>query len=264
MSEIKYRLVLLGAGQVGYHLAHRIEQCPQLQLQQVYSRTLASAESLVDSLRRNTPFTDNLSDVVDDADFYLFALSDSALSAVWGEMPLTQGIWLHTAGSVPLSLMQTHHSSSGVLYPLQTFSRLRTLDWNKIPVYIEATSPEVLEDLLRLASILSPNVHQASSQERQLIHLSAVIVCNFANHLWALGQELMSQQGGDSTALQPLIEETCAKVMTMSAREAQTGPARRGDHLTIKRHLDLLQEVRSDLIPLYATLSESIERMYNT
>lgn len=263
MSVAKYRLVLLGAGQVGSHLAHRIDECPELELVQIYSRKFASVQALAETLSREPSSTDSLGEVVYDADYYVFALSDSALTTVWAQMPKTRGIWLHTAGSVPLSAMQPYHGSSGVLYPLQTFSRSRCLDWTKIPIYTEATSPELLGNVMSLASMLSPNVHHASSEERQLIHLSAVFVCNFANHLWALGEELMMQQGLDPKTLQPLIEETCAKMLAMSPREAQTGPARRGDRMTIERHLDLLREVRADLIPLYTELSDSIQRMYN-
>lgn len=258
------RIVLLGSGNVAHHLARRISQAEGLRLVQIYSRRLAMAQALSTSLDEMIPTTDDLDQIERTADYYLLCVSDAALPEVWAAMPETQGIWLHTAGSVPLEDMQEIHRESGVLYPLQTLSKTRPVSWERLPLYLEATTPEVYAATEALARRLSSTVYPATSQQRLHLHLSAVLACNFTNHLVALGQMWMADHGLEPSSLLPLIEETMAKLGELSAREAQTGPARRGDQVTMQRHLALLGEVSPELMHLYEMLSHSIERMYRT
>ncbi len=177
-------------------------------------------------------------------------------------MPETQGVWIHTAGSVSLEAMARWHRESGVLYPLQTFSQTRNLDWSDIPIYIEGAGEDTLEAIRRLALALSPKVYQASTTDRGKLHLAAVLACNFTNHLVALAESYLAQEGFETKSLMPLIRETMLKLETLPAIDAQTGPARRGDESTIQRHLALL-EPQPELRALYQALSQSITNLYS-
>lgn len=260
--EHKLKVVLLGTGNVAYHLAKRLDQTNGFSLIQIYGRRLEQARGIADAVGSCPTVVDQTSEILPDADYYIFSISDSALPAVWSSMPPTSGIWLHTAGSVPLSTMLPYHTASGVLYPLQTFSKERRLDWSSLPIYIEGTNEVVKKRVEHLASALSSVVYEASNEQRQQIHLAAVLACNFVNHLFALSEDWMLRHSLEPKALLPLIEETLAKVKVMTAREAQTGPAKRGDEITILKHQTMLSEVDPNLAKLYQMLSQSIGQMY--
>ena len=84
-------------------------------------------------------------------------------------------------------------------------------------------------------------VEYADSERRRTIHLAGVFVNNFTNHLYALGREIVAEEGLDFEVLRPLIAETAAKALDSGNPAAvQTGPARRGDREVIERHLAIL------------------------
>lgn len=257
------RVVLLGSGRVATHLAQAIARHSGYRLVEIYSRRLGRARLLADALLPHSPrAVDRLEDLSRDADIYLFALSDHALEVVWASMPTTTGVWLHTAGSVSLEQMARRHEASGVLYPLQTFTLGRSLDWHGLPICIEGAGAEALSVARRLAYDLSGRVAEIDSIGRRHLHLSAVLACNFANHLIALGQHYLELQGIAPEILTPLIRETMSKLEYMPAREAQTGPALRGDTPTEARHLDLLADM-PELRKLYQHLSQSIKTFHH-
>ncbi len=254
------KIVLIGAGRVAFHLAQKLSTLPDYEVIQVFSRRLAIAEDLVE--RSTFPYEvqaiNEIKQVEQEADFYIFALADSALESVWGKMPSTKGLWLHTAGSVKLEAMTKYHSNSGVLYPLQTFSKERTIDWSNLPLYLEVQQKEEKENLQSFANKLSDNLHWVDSSVRAKLHCSAVFACNFTNHLVALSEELLSEAGLDSKTLLPLLDETFAKLHELPAKEAQTGPAIRRDENTMNAHLQALSH-KPSLAKLYQILSQSIQ-----
>lgn len=228
-------VVLLGTGNVGTHLSKALRRLEGYKLVYLYGRSLGM----------------RLEDIPRHADIYIYALSDTALPEVWAAMPETKGVWIHTAGSVGIEAMRQHHEQVGIIYPLQTFSKKRAIDWSQVPLYYEGH-----EEARLLAEALSGDCHYADSEGRAKLHLGAVLACNYSNHLISLAEEYLSGEGFDAKALMPLIRETFAKIEVMPARSAQTGPAIRGDEATIERHLSMLPEGRTREI--YQLLAESI------
>ena len=162
----------------------------------------------------------------------------------------------HTAGSVPLDGLPGKIRNRGVFYPLQTFTAGRHISLGDVPLLVEGSDPQTTRTLLRLARALSSNARQASSEERAKLHLAAVFASNFSNHMYAIAQQLLDRYGLPADLLKPLMRETAAKALeSVSAADAQTGPARRGDMPTQKRHLDLL-----DGYPELQNIYENISR----
>lgn len=271
MSEI----VLLGSGQVAHHVAIRLSAIKGYHISAIYSRHLDHAQALVDTISRSSSMpstansynstlaTDDLSKLPLEADYYLYALSDNALEEVWEAMPQTTGVWIHTAGSVSIDSIARWHPKSGVLYPLQTFSRQRSINWDNLPIYIEGTDVDTLIAIRSLALTLSNNVSEANSLDRGKLHLAAVLSCNFTNHLIALAEEYLANEGLPPKSLMPLIQEMTQKLEHLPAIDAQTGPAQRGDENTMQRHLALL-EAHPSLRDLYLSLSKSIRDLSAT
>lgn len=249
------KMVLIGAGRVATHLSQAFQQAG-MEMVQVYSRTEASASALAEVL--HTAFTTDLSQVTPEADYYLFSVKDAVLPELIAALAprCGQGCFLHTAGSIPLSVFEGHGLSRyGVFYPLQTFSLNRSLDMHVVPLFVEASSPAVYDDLAVWASAISRQVYPLSSAARRKLHLSAVFACNFANHCYGMAATLLAEEQIPFETLLPLIDETAAKVHQLSPSEAQTGPAVRYDRNVLEAQMGQLQEH-----PLYRDIYELMSR----
>ena len=184
-------IVLIGAGNLATCLGKALKQAG-LSVVQVYSRTEASAARLASLL--DCPYTTDLKAIDQEAFFYIFALKDQGLEAAIQQMDANHGIWVHTAGSMPMHVFEGHNPRYGVFYPLQTFSKTREVDFRQIPIFVEGSDPAVEERLQQLGKQLSEQVYVLSSEKRKYLHLAAVFACNFTNHLYALASDLLEAE----------------------------------------------------------------------
>lgn len=252
------KIVLIGAGNLATHLGKALHAAGH-DMVQVFSRTMQSAETLA-SLLDAEPLTD-MAQVCDDADVYIFSVKDSALEQLISQLcGGEKKVFLHTAGSMPMSVFQGKALHYGVLYPMQTFSKQREVDFSIIPCFIEANDEFALKQIEGLAGQISHRVYQLSSEDRKYLHLSAVFACNFANHCYAVSQELLQQHGIPFDVMLPLIDETAAKVHGMTPKEAQTGPAVRYDENVIGKQIQLLEN-QPYFQKIYDCMSKSIHEL---
>lgn len=149
----------------------------------------------------------------------------------------------------------------GVFYPLQTFTKEKAIDFSDVPICIEASSTRVHEVLFAIARSLSQKVVVMDSKDRKVLHLAAVFTNNFCNHLLFRAKTITDAEGIDFQLLKPLARETMEKAFFLTPELAQTGPARRGDQGTMKKHLAML-DGNTELQNLYKTLSINIQ--YNS
>lgn len=149
----------------------------------------------------------------------------------------------------------------GVLYPMQTFSKQRDVDFSALPFFIEASSPAELNLLRAVASALSSKVYEATSDQRRHLHLAAVFACNFVNHMYALSAQILEKHGIPFDVMLPLTDETARKIHELSPMQAQTGPAVRYDINVIDKHMEMLAEEKT-LHELYKSISESIHSLH--
>lgn len=252
------KIVLIGAGNLATHLGKALHAAGH-DMVQVFSRTMQSAETLA-SLLDAEPLTD-MAQVRDDADVYIFSVKDSALEQLISQLcGGEKKVFLHTAGSMPMSVFREKALHYGVLYPMQTFSKQREVDFSIIPCFIEANDEFALKQIEGLAGQISHRVYQLSSEDRKYLHLSAVFACNFANHCYAASQELLQQHGIPFDVMLPLIDETAAKVHGMNPKEAQTGPAVRYDENVIGKQIQLLEN-QPYFQKIYDCMSKSIHEL---
>lgn len=247
------KVVFIGAGNVATHLAGGLYK-QSFEIVQVYSRTLESAKELADKVNAS-PITD-INHIITDAYLYIFSVKDSVLSDLIGQMPQTKGIWVHTAGSIPIAVFLGKTSEYGVIYPFQTFSKNRDIDLTDVPVFIEANSQDVLRNLYKVSRHLSEKVIDLPSDKRKYVHLTGVFACNFVNHLYKISNDILENQGIPFDLALPLIEETCAKVHELSPMEAQTGPAVRYDKNVIDKHLAMIED--ESIKEIYKLISQNI------
>jgi len=254
--ETSKRIVLIGAGNVATHLGMGLQKAGW-QVVQVYSRTEASASEL--AIRLGVPFVTSLEAVCTDADVYLVMVKDAALQELIPAVVKGRegALFVHTAGSMPMKVWENDARRYGVLYPMQTFSKAREVDFASVSFFVEANGEWELSLLKEMASSLSPKVYEATSAQRTYLHMAAVFACNFANHMYALSAHLLEKNGLPFDAMLPLIDETARKVHGLHPREAQTGPAVRRDENVMNKHLEMLAE-EPELKELYEKISCSI------
>lgn len=270
------KIVLIGAGNLATHLGKALHAAGH-DMVQVFSRTMQSAETLA-SLLDAEPLTD-IAQVRDDADVYIFSVKDSALVQLVAQLCRHEAdglvedgavnalrkakkgeherVFLHTAGSMPLSVFKGMAQHYGVLYPMQTFSKQREVDFSIIPCFVEANDEFAQKQIEGLAREISGRVYELSSEDRKYLHLSAVFACNFANHCYAISQELLEEHGIPFDVMLPLINETAAKVHEMKPKDAQTGPAVRYDENVIDKQSKLLEN-HPHFKKVYDSMSKSI------
>ncbi|MDF9831219.1 Rossmann-like and DUF2520 domain-containing protein [Parabacteroides sp. PF5-6] len=247
------KVVFVGAGNLATRLSiemHRVG----MTIGQVYSLTEESAHLLASKL--NAPWTTDIVEIIDDADLYIFSVKDAVLETVLAQMKPNGGLWVHTAGSIPMDIFSSYTSRYGVFYPLQTFSKGRVVSFDKIPVFLETAKEEDQAVLLTVANALTDTVLFLSSEKRKQIHLAAVFACNFANHMYVIAEKILEEQEIPYKMLLPLIEETASKLQDLSPLLAQTGPAVRYDENVIEMQSDLLTNERYR--ELYRLISQSI------
>jgi predicted short-subunit dehydrogenase-like oxidoreductase (DUF2520 family) len=202
-------------------------------------------------------------DFSESTDVIIVAVPDNRLKNVLHKIKCHPGtVVAHTAGSIGLEFFPERIYRQGVFYPLQTFSYHRKISFRDLSVFIEASDSETSEVLSDIARKIGSKICFSDTEHRRMLHLAAVFVCNFTNHMFTCGRELAMKAGYSFEELKPLIQETLLKALEAGPEMSQTGPAVRNDKITVKKHLDLLSFDR-DLQKMYRDISRSIYKYYN-
>lgn len=252
MKKMIKRAVIIGSGNVATSLAHGLSAC--CEVSQIYSRRLANAQALADAVGCQSA-TNDLAALISDADAYVIAVRDDVIADVIAAVPDNGALWVHTSGSKGIDLFEGRRIRCGVLWPMQSFSRELVVPLDDVHFFAEGNSEAAQRDVLALAQLLSRHVHVADSTKRRQLHVASVFSCNFANHMWALADEVLREAGLPFEAMLPLIRTTVEKLDRLSPAESQTGPAARGDSQVIANHLSMLDD---DKRAIYDLLSRSI------
>ncbi len=258
--SLKPFIVIIGAGHLAYHFSKAFTQLQTVEVCVYNRRQTPLLKRIQHELQLKT--VTQLKQFPKAATLYLVCVSDAAIaSTVKTVVPLIErGTLCHCSGSTPIEVLKTDKLPYGVLYPLQSFSAKRTLNWSNIPLLIEGNALSTTHLLKKMAQCLSPKVHVTNSENRLQFHLAAVLVNNFVNALYLAA----SQQLGSAKAFQllkPLALETVQKAFELNPVLSQTGPAKRGDALTIKRHLQVLKNSKSTW-QVYKSMSAYIQQQF--
>ncbi|MCT4698161.1 Rossmann-like and DUF2520 domain-containing protein [Tenacibaculum haliotis] len=245
------RIAIIGGGNVATHLAKAFNKTKAVSLVQVYARNLQQ----IKHLKEDVSITNSL-ELLIDADVYIIAVSDDAISEVSSEIDKKNSLIVHTSGSASLNSLK-NKSRKGVFYLLQSFSKDKTVNFDEIPFCLEAENEEDLNILEKLATSIGKKTYHINSKQRKTIHVAAVFVNNFTNHFYKIGEDICKEHQVPFEILQPLIQETARKIISLNPEEAQTGPAKRNDQKTIQNHLELLNKEQQEI---YQIITKSIQR----
>ncbi|MDI6033421.1 DUF2520 domain-containing protein [Flavobacterium sp. LB2P84] len=249
------KVIIIGSGNVAQHLIAAFQNSQNLgaeiELVQVFSRQTGSVSHLLDS----SQITNDLN-ILAEADLYIIAVSDDAIAAISSQLPFKNRLVVHTSGSVSLNALDDNNRK-GVFYPLQTFTKNKAVDFRTIPICLESENATDYQLLDKVAKSISDKIFAINSEQRKALHVAAVFVNNFTNHLYQIGQEICQEHQVPFEILTPLITETAQKIMLLSPSEAQTGPAKRNDTATIEAHEAFLSN--ENHLKIYKTLTQSIQ-----
>jgi predicted short-subunit dehydrogenase-like oxidoreductase (DUF2520 family) len=225
----------------------------------IYSRNQENAQTLANKV--NAVAITNISDLKNNTDLCIIAVPDDSIASISDQIKNFEGIVVHTSGTKPLSVLD-NQLRYGVFYPLQSMTISRIPKFDNIPLCIEGSDTGTSNQLKSLGEKISNNVVNLESDQRQYLHMTAVIVNNFSNLLYDMAHELLEEKGMDFNLLLPLITETAQKVHHIKPSESQTGPAKRKDEHTIQKHLSLLEN-HPELKKVYILLSEHLIKKYH-
>lgn len=251
------QVVMVGSGNVASVLCTLIQKGGH-EILQVASRNIDHATLL--AAKYNARAASLHEPSFSEADIYIVALADIAIDSIGKITALKNKLVVHTAGSVSIEALKNISSNYGVLYPLQTLSKI-TKQIPEIPFLVDGNNKETLDKILRFAKSISGNVNTANDPERLHYHIAAVFVSNFTNHLYAIAENYCQKEKIDFKNLLPLINEVTSRVNLNSPYDVQTGPAVREDIFTLTLHLQTLSP-HPDLKYIYLKLSESILKLH--
>jgi predicted short-subunit dehydrogenase-like oxidoreductase (DUF2520 family) len=251
MNVIK-SISIIGAGNLAHHLGKAF--AGRIKIYSVYSRTHAKTQVLAKKL--DCFAAEKLEQIIP-ADLILVCVNDDSINHIISTLPKSQKI-AYTSGAVELETLN-RQVDVGVLYPLQTFSLDKSVDLSNVPFFIEAGNEELSQSLFNLAGMLSEKVVYANSADRKNLHVAAVFVNNFSNHMVHIADDFLKSKNLEWTYLLPLLSETVEKLEYSSPFDAQTGPGRRGDEKTLNEHSEMLSGIQKKL---YQLITKSIQTTY--
>ena len=250
-------IILIGAGNVAHHLGPQFQKSG-LKVLQVFSRKITKARRLAKTLKSEA--INDLSKLSSSADLYVLAVHDGAIPLVAQQLPREvreKKLVVHTSGATASTVFKSICKRYGIFYPLQTFSIKRKVDFSSIPICTHANRKRDRQALQALGQQLSNSSFEIDDAQRAILHIAAVFVNNFSNHLFSIGADLCEKEQIPFRLLLPLILETATKVQKHPPAKMQTGPALRGDLTTLNKHLDYLQRY-PEYEKLYRQLSKNI------
>ncbi len=248
-------IVLIGSGNVATVLGRKFKAAGHTILQ-IYSRNASAASEL--AYEWDSESTTYKSTISKSGDVYIIAVNDDAIADVIDQLRLPGKVVAHTAASVPKEILKTVTEHYGVFYPLQSLRKEMAV-LPDIPIFFDGSSDLTKKTLASLAHSIAPvQAIEAGDDARAKLHVAAVVVSNFTNHLYALAADYCRKEGLDFKQLLPLIEETALRIKTVAPKDAQTGPAIRHDKETIEKHLELLK-AHPQLKNIYVLLTESLQ-----
>jgi predicted short-subunit dehydrogenase-like oxidoreductase (DUF2520 family) len=245
------RITLIGSGNVAQHLIKAFTKSELVEIVQVFSRKKEKLSSLIEFEKIVSNFED-----LKESDLYIIAVTDNAIAEVSQQLPFNNQLVVHTSGTASIETLDDKNRK-GVFYPLQTFSKNKEIDFSVIPICLEADNTFDFRVLETVAKSISKAVFPINSEQRKALHLAAVFVNNFTNHLYQIGQEICEENQVPFDILKPLIQETAEKIKILDPVDAQTGPAKRNDSNTIEAHLEYLTNENQKNI--YKILTQSIQ-----
>jgi predicted short-subunit dehydrogenase-like oxidoreductase (DUF2520 family) len=197
----------------------------------------------------------------------LITTSDAAIGPVARKLASYRKDWtgrivLHTCGSLPASVLEpfkTRGAVVGSLHPYQTVpspsAGVRNLPGCFWAIEGDRQAVAVAR---RWVKLLGGKSFIIEPEAKVLYHLSAFLVCPTAVTLMDCSERLLREAGVPKSIIRPMlgmfVSETVKNFVRFGGRKSLTGPAVRGDWVTLQRHIAQLQRFAPEVTPAYVEL----------
>ena len=242
------KIAIIGAGSVGTNIHHAFE-VKGIHAELVHARPLTADPEAV----RTIPA----------ADVYIYTVIDKVLAEVVSKVDAPKALHVHTSGTMPIDVFGPDKPHAGVLYFFQTFSREALIDdWSGIPCFFEGRNIDDVAAIYALAQCLTSRIYECSQRDRERLHIAGVFANNYSNLMYRIAADVLQGTQIPFEALLPLIDQTAAKVHTLAPKDAQTGPAQRGDEAVIKHHLEIIKSTEYSVQSTEPFSAEEVASVY--
>jgi predicted short-subunit dehydrogenase-like oxidoreductase (DUF2520 family) len=252
------KIAFIGSGNVATFYSKKFAAAGH-EILQIMSSTLSHAQELAKEF--GCEAIHDLTRLTQQADVYILAMNDNSVKRYNDLLHIPNKTVIHTAGSIALnelSNISQHVSCIWCLYSIKKESLPTRTD---IPVFINSTTSQGETVAKELASAISTAVNTMDDEKKLNLHLAAVLVNNYTNHLAAVAANVLNTKQIPFHYLLPILQQTVEKLDVQSPLHAQTGPALRRDTVIMEKHVALLEN-HPEWQALYRALAESIQRMY--
>lgn len=257
MNNVISQVGIIGYGNVGSHLSRIFQKVEDLKLT-VYNRSSIPQGQNPENIH----ITGELQDLAT-SELVILAVKDDAIIPVLEQIKdivASDTIVCHCSGSTPSEVIKPYFKNYGVLYPLQTFSTDKSIDYTEIPLFITGSDPATTQIIKNISQYISPKTYEIDDNQRISLHISAVFCCNYTNAMYAIGQKICTDHDLNFDHLLPLIEETANKIKQLPPQKAQTGPAMRGDWKIVHQQETYLTSYDKQITTLYRQLADYINQ----
>jgi predicted short-subunit dehydrogenase-like oxidoreductase (DUF2520 family) len=211
----------------------------------------------------------SIADLPAEANFVILCLRDDAIRETVTTLTMkgrkaddaNLKILCHTAGAISAEVLAPARAQGWQVmawHPMQTLTGDEGLELLRSVTFGIDGDPKAVEAGMRLAGSLGGVPVAIMPDRRAEYHLGAVFACNLMAGLVGESIDLLKSSGMDEdqarAALKPLLETTLANIESKGMPDAITGPLRRGDAITVGRHLEILKD-QPGALAIYRQLS---------
>lgn len=250
-------IVIIGSGNLASHIID-VFLDSNIRIIQVYSRS--NRIELKKKYDKEIEIIDKIEDINTTANIYFTIVKDDAIPLIVKQWPFklkSNQTIVHCSGSVSIDVFNSISINNAVFWPIQSIRENAVVHWKETPICISANNVSTLNTIKHLAMIISDRVEVVTEEQRIKLHLTAVILNNFSNHLFHLADQFLELNNLKLDLFIPILQETVDKLKVNKPIDLQTGPAVRNDISTLNKHIKLLED-NKDLQHIYKVLSESI------
>jgi predicted short-subunit dehydrogenase-like oxidoreductase (DUF2520 family) len=251
------QILIAGTGKLAEALLSHLHRVPNLELF-LWGRNEIAVNRLRDAYRIQSDYSNSLGKMP-----VLLCVSDNAISEVAEALKYSASCMVHFSGSMSIDVLPETYSEKAVCWPIQTFGNPLAVNWTEVPLCTETRGEETQEFMTWFCTTLGGPRFSLTEEKRRALHLAAIVVNNFTNHLMNLSKRYCEEQRVPFEQLLPLSRQTIGQLTEKDPQRLQTGPARRNDQITIQKHLDMLQN-EAELSEIYSMISRQITNRYSS
>ena len=271
----KINVVILGTGRVGQTLGYFLQRSRRYQVKALWNRTLKRARQAAKFIGGPIEIKNDPVRAARAGEIIFITTSDGVIKKICDTVAFHNGftssrLVLHCSGNFSSAILKSARKLAGVqigsCHPLQTFARPSESVKNFSGTYCSYEGTRrALPEIKSLIKNLKGIPVKINPDQKPLYHIAGVIISNYLVTLLEGGQRFLRRAGFPEKitlpAVKPLVEGTLKNIYTMGINRALTGPIARGDIVTVKNHLRLIQRKLPHYLPFYVEMGKMTIRI---